>query len=125
MYEMTGTIEVLNATEQVNERFSKREFVVNDEDDRYPQVIKFELTQDRCELLDSYKVGDRVHVTFNIRGREWTSPQGEKRFFVSLNAWKLDAAGAAENDPGSDDEPPLPDHAPADLDADGADNLPF
>jgi hypothetical protein len=90
MYELAGTIKVIKDTEQVNDRFSKREFVVSDNHDKYPQLIQFELTQDKCPLLDEFTVGNDVKVTFNVRGRDWKSPQGDTRYFVSLNAWKLE-----------------------------------
>jgi hypothetical protein len=93
MYELIGTIKVIKDTEQINDRFSKREFVVSDNHDKYPQVIQFELTQDKCTLLDEFTVGNDVKVTFNVRGREWKSPQGDTRYFVSLNAWKLEKTG--------------------------------
>lgn len=96
MYELKGTIKVKKDTQQVSDKFRKREFVVSDNDPQYPQVIQFELTQDRCSLLDDYNVGDDVQVTFNVRGREWTSPQGDVRYFVSLNAWRIENLGQAE-----------------------------
>ena len=106
-YEMTGIIKVIKDTEQVTNTFNKREFVVDDEDERYPQVIQFEMVQDKCSVLDNYKTGDRVKVGFNIRGREWTSPQGDVRYFVSLNAWRLDKIEAgSEKDEAPGGSPP-------------------
>ena len=125
MYEFRGKIEVLKDTEKINESFSKREFVVNDEDDRYPQVVQFELMQDKVGLLDKFKIGDRVNVAFNIRGREWTSPQGDVRYFVSLNDWKIDSLETA-NAPGQPvDSAPFPDSEPFGMDEEGIDDIPF
>lgn len=95
MFKLTGTLKVLNPTIQVSEKFSKREFVVTDSSSMYPQDILFQLTQDKCSLLDGYNVNDQVEVSFNLRGREWTSPQGEVRYFNSLDAWRIDRAGAS------------------------------
>ncbi len=101
MFKLTGTLKVLNPTVQVSEKFSKREFVVTESSSMYPQDILFQLTQDKCSLLDGYNVNDQVEVSFNLRGREWTSPQGEVKYFNSLDAWRLDRAGAGSGIPAS------------------------
>jgi hypothetical protein len=61
----------------------------------YPQDIQFQLTQDKCSLLDGFNINDQIDVSFNLRGREWTSPQGEVKYFNSLDAWRIDRAGAS------------------------------
>ena len=55
----------------------------------YPQPLQFEMVQDRCELLDSFEVGQEVEIFFDLRGREWTNPQGQVKYFNTLQAWKL------------------------------------
>lgn len=94
MFKLTGTLKVLNPTIQVSEKFSKREFVVTESSSMYPQDILFQLTQDKCSLLDGFNVNDQLEVSFNLRGREWTSPQGEVKYFNSLDAWRIDRVGA-------------------------------
>lgn len=101
MFKLTGTLKVLNPTVQVSEKFSKREFVVTESSSMYPQDIMFQLTQDKCSLLDGYNVNDQIEVSFNLRGREWTSPQGEVKYFNSLDAWRLDRVGAGAGIPAS------------------------
>ena len=93
MYNLTGTLKVKNQEQQVSEKFKKREFVITDNSSQYPQHISLQLTQDKCSLLDVYKVGDELKVHFNLRGREWTNPQGEVKFFNSLEAWKIEGNG--------------------------------
>jgi len=94
MYKLNGIVKVVNPTVQVSEKFSKREFVVTDASSMYPQDISFQATQDKCALLDGIQVNDQIEVTFNIRGREWTSPQGEVKYFNSLDAWRIEKVGA-------------------------------
>jgi hypothetical protein len=89
MFKLTGTLKVAIATQVVNEKFSKREFVI-ETTDQYPQQVMFQLTQDKCNLLDAFKVGNQVEVSFNLRGREWTSPAGEVKYFNTLEAWRLE-----------------------------------
>ena len=90
MSEIKGKLKVVNETVQVSEKFSKREFVVTIPDGQYPQDILFQLTQDRCALLDNFKVGQDVSISYNLRGREWTSPAGEVKYFNTLEAWKIE-----------------------------------
>ena len=95
MFKLTGTVKVLNNTVQVSEKFSKREFVVTDTSSMYPQDIMFQATQDKCSMLDAVQPGEQVEVSFNLRGREWTSPQGEVKYFNTLEAWRIEKVGAA------------------------------
>jgi hypothetical protein len=92
MFKLTGTVKVIKETVQVNDKFSKREFVINDSSSMYPQDIMFQSVQDKVSIMDSYKVGDTVEVSFNLRGREWTSPQGEVKYFNTLEAWRCEGA---------------------------------
>lgn len=87
--EVTGKIKVINAEQQVSASFKKRELVVTT-DEQYPQHIIMEFTQDKCDLLNSYKVGEGVKVSINIRGREWVSPQGETKYFNSIQGWRIE-----------------------------------
>lgn len=86
-----GKIHQIFNTQKVNETFKKREFVVEyRENPQYAEFLKFELIQDKCELLDNLKIGQEVDVYFNLRGREWTNPKGEKVYFNSLQAWRIE-----------------------------------
>lgn len=101
MFKLTGTVKLVNPTVQVSEKFSKREFVVSDTSGMYPQDILFQATQDKCSMLDGVQPNDQVEVSFNLRGREWTNPQGEVKYFNSLDAWRIEkvAQGAAQGMP--------------------------
>jgi len=86
-----GKLLEISATQQVKDSFRKREFVLEfAENPQYPEFIKFETIQNNCDQLDRFKVGDVVNVSFNLKGRKWTDPQGETKYFNSLQAWKVD-----------------------------------
>lgn len=92
-FKMTGVIKHIGDTVQVSEKFQKREFVVtelSDKDSKYDQHISFQMTQDKCDMLSSFGSGQSVTVSFNLRGREWTSPQGEVKYFNTLEAWRIE-----------------------------------
>ena len=94
--QIQGKIHTTYEAAQVTQRFRKREFVLElDGASRYPQYVLFQLTGDRCEALDGFDVGQEVAVEFSLRGREWTSPKGEVRFFNSLEVWSVDRVGEA------------------------------
>lgn len=90
MFKLTGTIKKIDDTVQVSDKFSKREFVVTENSSMYPQDILFQSTQDKCSILDAFMEGQEVEVSFNVRGREWTSPQGEVKYFNTLEAWRVE-----------------------------------
>jgi hypothetical protein len=87
--EVTGKIKFINAEQVVSASFKKRELVVTTEE-QYPQHIMMEFTQDKCDLLNIYKVGEDVKVSINLRGREWVSPQGETKYFNTIQAWRIE-----------------------------------
>ena len=97
MFTLSVILKVKSDTQQVSEKFKKREFVVTDASGMYPQDILFQLTQERTEQLDPVGVNDTINVSFNLRGREWTSPTGEVKYFNSLDVWKIEkmTGGAA------------------------------
>ncbi|MBS1652390.1 MAG: DUF3127 domain-containing protein [Bacteroidetes bacterium] len=89
--EVTGILKVKFDTQKVSERFSKREFVLSTETNTpYPQHVSFQLTQDKCSNLDSYNIGDELKIQFNLRGREWTNPEGNVKYFNTLEAWRIE-----------------------------------
>jgi hypothetical protein len=89
--EATGKLHTIFETKQVSERFTKREFVIEMTDNpKYPQTVLFQLTGDRCSQLDGMSVGDAVRIDFSLRGREWRNPQGEVKYFNSLDVWKIE-----------------------------------
>lgn len=87
--EVSGKIKVINPEQQVSASFRKRELVVTTEE-QYPQHIMVEFTQDKCDLLNSYKAGEGVKVSINLRGREWVNPQGETKYFNSIQGWRIE-----------------------------------
>ena len=86
--EVIGKIKVINPTQQVSATFKKREIVVST-DEQYVQHILIEFNQDKCDLLDKFKVGQSVKVGINLRGREWVNPQGETKYFNSIQGWSI------------------------------------
>jgi len=88
--EVTGKIKMIGDANNVGSgNFLKRELVVTTEE-QYPQHIIVEFVQDKCDLLNSYKMGDAVKVAINLRGREWINPQGETRYFNSIQGWRIE-----------------------------------
>ena len=88
--DITGILKVKGEAQQVSEKFKKLEFVLTDNSSQYPQHISFQLTQDKCGLLDGYPIGSEIKVHFNLRGREWTSPKNETKYFNTLEAWRIE-----------------------------------
>lgn len=122
MLQITGILKLKGSEQAVSEKFRKREFVLTDNSSQYPQHISFQLTQDKCSLLDSVNVGEEITVNFNLRGREWKSPQGEIKYFNSLDAWKIERKSAMSSN-SMNDSSPLP--SIEDMPVDVKDDLPF
>lgn len=92
--EVSGRIKMIDETKAFGANgFRKREVVITT-DEQYPQHIMIEFTQDKCDLLNTYTVGEPVKVSINLRGREWVNPQGETKYFNSIQGWRIEKAGA-------------------------------
>lgn len=92
--EVNGKIKVIGNTQDITASFKKRELVVTT-DEQYPQHILIEFAQDKCDLLNSFKVGDNVNVSINLRGREWINPQGETKYFNQIQGWRIEKTDTA------------------------------
>lgn len=98
-FELTGKLIEKFDTQQVSEKFKKREFVIEKEDNNggmvFVDTIKFQLTQDRCNLLDPFSLHDDIKISFNIKGNKWER-DGKTNYFTNLDAWRIEAGGATE-----------------------------
>ena len=94
---ITGKILEIKPTQQISDSFKKRSFVVEYiENPQYPEFVSFECVQDRCSLLDGFQPDQEVEVSFNLKGRKWINPEGETKYFNSLQAWRIEAAGSSQ-----------------------------
>lgn len=125
-FEVEGKLHRLFATEQKSASFQTREFVLEIPDGNYPQLVKFQAVQERCALLDTYKEGERIKVSFDLRGREWNG-----KYLTNLNAWRVERAGEGggniqENTPGEQfPADPFPNYSEAPPATGNFDDLPF
>ena len=123
--EVTGKIKMIDQTKEVGSGgFKKRDIVVTT-DEQYPQHILVQFVQDKCDLLNGFQVGEPVKIDINLRGREWTNPQGEIVYFNTIQGWRI---GKVAEGP-TTEAPPMPaaqTFAPAtNLNEEDADDLPF
>ncbi len=126
--EITGKIKWIdNIKTYGSNGFRKREIVITTQE-QYPQQILVEFVQDKCELLESYQVGQNVRIGINLRGREWLNPEGETRYFNSIQGWRID-----QLDQEISNEESIPLQKPFEIadqndendESDGEDDLPF
>ena len=114
--EIQGRIKQIFPSQTMGQNgFEKRDLVIVTEE-QYPQTIIIQFTQQRCDLLESLQVGQNVKVYINIRGREWTNPQGETKYFNTIEGWKIEViqtTNVANQQPVAQAEPaPPPQRAP-------------
>jgi len=104
-FELSGKLIEKNDTVQVSDTFKKREFVIEHIDNsggkEFIDLIKFQLTGERCSLLDKFNLNDEIKVSFNIRGRRWVK-DNRVGYFTNLDAWRIEKIAMTS------DEPPPP-----------------
>ncbi len=119
--EITGKLYEKYDTQQVSEKFKKRDFVLETTEDiggkTYTNYGKFQLTQAKCDIIDRANVGDMIKVSFNIKGNKWER-DGKVNFITNLDAWRVELVTAGSGGPTA------PQHAAAPP-PENIDNLPF
>lgn len=125
--EVTGKVKVIGEIQEVGTSGFKKRDVVVTTDEQYPQHILVQFVQDKCDLLNGFQVGEPVKIDINLRGREWTNPQGETVYFNTIQGWRI---GKLQVETASASQmPPMPAaeaFAPAtNLNEEEADDLPF
>ncbi|WP_394974681.1 DUF3127 domain-containing protein [uncultured Croceitalea sp.] len=124
--EVQGRIKMIGETKTFgNNGFRKRELVVTTEE-QYPQHILVEFVQDKCDLLNNYGEGQMVKVSINLRGREWVNPQGETKYFNSVQGWRIENLQQENSTENMPPVPPMEAFEPADnIKEEDHDDLPF
>jgi len=125
MNELTGIIKAIGQTQQISATFEKRELVIEVTEGEYSNVGVFEAVQDKCGVLDGFKVGQLVTVAFFWSGRTdpWVDPKtGNERYFNSLKVASINAVGSQQQ------APPAPAFEPPAMDqgnVGGSQEVPF
>ncbi|CCZ09383.1 MULTISPECIES: DUF3127 domain-containing protein [Culturomica] len=123
-YEIKGKLIFKEDTQHISERFQKREFVIEVENEKNPQwndFIKIQLIQDRCDLLENIALNENIKVYFNVRGRKWEN-KGQVSYFTNLEGWRIEKL----QEQTSEMMPPVPEYAVEDIPPmPEADDLPF
>jgi hypothetical protein len=86
---LVGNLKVKKDTQVVSESFSKREFVLTVVDGAFSNDILIQLVKDKVTLINDINIGDMLEVEVNLKGKEWNSPQGEVKYFNTIEAWKI------------------------------------
>lgn len=96
---VTGKIHFVGALRTVSEKFKSKDVVIVTED-KFPQYITIQFTQDKTDLVNPEDIGDQVEVSINLRGREWKSPTGEIKYFNTIEGWQINAVQSAVENKG-------------------------
>ena len=94
---VTGKIHNVGALRVVSEKFKSKDVVILTED-KFPQYITIQFTQDKTDLISQNNIGEQVEVSVNLKGREWKSPQGEIKYFNTIEGWQINSVGKAHFD---------------------------
>jgi translation initiation factor IF-3 len=92
--EVVGKIKVIESVIEKGTFKSRNVIVTTDE--QYPQHISVQFVQDKCDILNSYKEGQNVKVSINLRGREWVNAQGVSVYFNTIQGWRIEKVEGVE-----------------------------
>ena len=85
---VTGTVYSIGQTQQISDKFSKREIAITTKD-QYPQTVLFQFSNDKCFLLDNIRLADNVTISYNLRGRVWRDKNGVEKIFNTIEGWNI------------------------------------
>tara|TARA_B110000444_G_scaffold260878_1_gene309694 strand:+ start:5326 stop:5700 length:375 start_codon:yes stop_codon:yes gene_type:complete len=123
--EIIGKIKWIDETKEYGTNgFRKREVVITTEE-QYPQNILIEFVQDKCDLLNAFQIGKQAKVSINLRGREWTNPEGQVKYFNSIQGWRIEELSEDSNNEMPPMPPPTSFESAEGEDKDVEDDLPF
>jgi hypothetical protein len=92
-FEVTGKIVDLLPLNQVSDKFRKREFVIEKKEAGgsavFVDYIKFQLVQDKCDLINESFLNEEVRIWFNLKGNKWER-DGKINYFTNLDVWKIE-----------------------------------
>lgn len=97
--DISGKIKMIDTTKEVGTGGFKKRDVVVTTDEQYPQHILVQFVQDKCDLLDTFNVGDSVKIDLNLRGKEWTNPKGEVVYFNTIQGWRIAKEDTSKQSP--------------------------
>jgi hypothetical protein len=124
-FEITGKVIDISPVNQVSDKFKKREFVIEKKETGGAAVfidyIKFQLIQDKCELINESYLNEDVKIWFNLKGNKWER-DGKVNYFTNLDAWKIEKISASMRDQNVSSQTTLEDIPPEN---DELSDLPF
>ena len=120
--QVKGTLlQILNQESGVSKagkEWKKQDFVI-ETNEQFPKKVCFTLFGDKISLINGITEGSEIEVFFSLESRDFNG-----KWYHNINAWKVEAAGAAS----SPSKPYLPEFsssdAPPEADDSGND-LPF
>jgi single-strand DNA-binding protein len=98
--EIAGKLHGKSEIQQITDKFKKREFILELNDNGYTQFVKFQLNQDKCNIIDNFVTGEQIKVSFNLTGRQYTKKTGETDYITNIVAWRIEKMNSAD---GNDD----------------------
>jgi hypothetical protein len=124
-YEITGKVIDILPVNQVSDKFRKREFVIEKKEAGggavFIDYIKFQLVQDKCDLINESYMNEDIRIWFNLKGNRWER-DGKVNYFTNLDAWKIEKVTAQVRDQNIQSDS-IPDEIPPEIDE--LSDLPF
>lgn len=100
-FETSGKVIDISPVNQVSDKFRKREFVVEKKETGgsavFVDYIKFQLTQDKCDMINESYLNENVKIWFNLRGNRWER-EGKVNYFTNLDVWKIEKLSPGNRD---------------------------
>ena len=100
-FEISGKVIDISPVNQVSDKFKKREFVIEKKEAGGAAVfidyIKFQLVQDKCDLINESFLNEEIKIWFNLKGNKWER-DGKINYFTNLDAWKIEKLSSQVRD---------------------------
>ncbi len=95
---LLGIVHEIFEAVEVSEKFKKRELILDTGNEKYRNYLKIEFVNDKCSLLDGFKKGDNVDVSFTLKGTIWKDKTGKEVYFNSIKGNEISKVQFGESE---------------------------
>jgi len=81
---IVGEVIRMGETEQITEKFRKKEVVINEKTDGYGSTLKIQAVNEIIDEIEKVGIGDVISTSCKVEGKQWKNSNGEMVVFNNI-----------------------------------------
>lgn len=83
--EIKKKLEIESGVSKAGKDWKKQSFILNTKKDFNPEICFQIFGEEKIKILENYKEGDEVEVSFNLSSREYNG-----KYYHNVDAWRIE-----------------------------------